>query len=75
MFSFARLLMILGVSIFVIGGLIYLLGRMGIPVGRLPGDIRIQGENVTCFIPLATSILLSIILTVLINLVARYLNR
>jgi Protein of unknown function (DUF2905) len=75
MFSFARILMIVGVAIFLIGGLIYLLGRMGIPIGRLPGDIRIQGDTFTCFIPLATSILLSIVLTVLINLVARYLNR
>lgn len=75
MFSLARFLMILGIIIFLIGGLLYLTGRLGIPLGRLPGDIRIQGENYTCFIPLATSILLSIILTVLINLVARYLNR
>ncbi len=75
MFSLARFLMILGIIIFLIGGLIYLTGRLGIPLGRLPGDIRIQGENYTCFIPLATSILLSIVLTVLINLVARFLNR
>lgn len=75
MFSLARFLMILGIIIFLIGGLIYLTGRLGIPLGRLPGDIRIQGENYTCLIPLATSILLSIVLTVLINLVARYLNR
>ncbi len=75
MFSLARFLMILGIIIFLIGGLLYLTGRLGIPLGRLPGDFRIQGENYTCFIPLATSILLSIVLTVLINLVARFLNR
>ena len=75
MLQIARLLMIFGIALFLIGGLIYMGGRIGLPLGRLPGDIRIQGENFTCFIPLATSILLSLILTVLINLVARYLNR
>jgi hypothetical protein len=71
----ARFLMVAGIFLFLTGGLMYLLGRTGLPLGRLPGDIRIQGENITCFIPLATSILLSILLTVLINVVARYLNR
>lgn len=71
----ARLLMILGVVLFLIGGLMYLIARLGIPLGRLPGDIRIEGDNFTCFFPIATTILLSIILTVIINLIARYLNR
>lgn len=75
MYPFARLLMILGVILFLIGGLIYLIARLGIPLGRLPGDIRIQGDNFTCFFPIATTILLSIILTMIINIIARYLNR
>ncbi len=75
MSSIARFLMIAGIAIFLAGGLLYLLGKTGLPLGRLPGDFRIQGENITCFIPLATSILLSILLTVILNVVARYLNR
>lgn len=75
MISIARFLMIAGVVLLLVGGLIYLSARIGLPLGRLPGDIRIQGENVSCFIPLATSILLSIILTLIINLAARFLNR
>jgi hypothetical protein len=70
-----RLLMIFGIVLFLVGGVLYLAGRYGLPLGRLPGDIRIQGENFTCFFPLATSILLSILLTVIINVLARYLNR
>jgi hypothetical protein len=73
--SIARFMMIAGAAIFLAGGLLYLLGKTGLPLGRLPGDLRIQGENMTCFIPLATSILLSILLTVILNVVARYLNR
>ena len=73
--SIARFMMIAGAAIFLAGGLLYLLGKTGLPLGRLPGDLRIQGENMTCFIPLATSILLSILLTVILNVLARYLNR
>lgn len=75
MMPLARLLMIAGVVLFLIGGLLYLTGRLGLPVGRLPGDIRIQGENFTCFFPLVTMILLSIVLTIILNVVARFLNR
>lgn len=75
MTQFARVLMFTGIIIFLAGGLVYLLSRAGLPVGRLPGDIRIQGQNMTCIIPLATSILLSILLTVVLNIIIRFLNR
>jgi hypothetical protein len=73
--NFARYMMIAGVVLFAIGGLLYAGSRLGIPLGRLPGDIRISGENVTCLIPLATSILLSIILTIALNIILRMMNR
>ncbi len=71
----ARLLMIAGIVLFVIGGLVFLASRLGINLFQLPGDIRIQSSNLTCIIPLVTSILLSIVLTVVLNLVIRFLNR
>lgn len=71
----ARLLMIAGSVLFVIGGLVFLASRLGINLFQLPGDIRIQSSNLTCIIPLVTSILLSIVLTVVLNLVIRFLNR
>ena len=67
--------MIAGAVMFLIGGLLYAGGRLGLPLGRLPGDIRITGQNFTCIFSLAASILLSIILTVAINIAARLLNR
>ncbi len=75
MLPIARMLMIAGILLFLFGGLLYLSGRAGLPLGRLPGDIRIQGANFTCFIPLATSIILSVLLTLIISIAARYLNR
>ena len=71
----ARILMIAGISLFVVGGLIYLFSRMGINLFQLPGDIRFQSGNVTCLIPLVSSIMLSIVLTIILNLVIRFLNK
>ncbi|MGD2057149.1 MAG: DUF2905 domain-containing protein [Anaerolineales bacterium] len=69
--SIGRWIILAGVGLLVLGGAIWLAGRLGIPLGRLPGDIRIQREGFSCFVPLATSLLLSLILTVLINLLLR----
>lgn len=73
--SIARFLMMAGVGLFLIGGLVYILGRMGINLFNLPGDIRLQGENVTCIIPIVSMIVLSILLSVILNLVLRFLNK
>jgi hypothetical protein len=67
--------MLAGVGLFLIGGLVYLLGRMGINLFNLPGDIRLQGENVTCIIPIVSMIVLSILLSVILNLALRFLNK
>jgi hypothetical protein len=71
----ARIFILIGLAFLVIGGLIYLASRVNLPLGRLPGDIRIVRENFSCFIPIATSIILSIVLTVLLNLAIRFLGR
>jgi len=75
MLSVARILIFLGLILIVVGGLLYLVARFGVPLGRLPGDIRIERGNFTCVFPLATSILLSVVLTIVLNLIVRYLNR
>jgi len=73
--SLGRLLLALGGAI-ALTGLLFMVGGRFFPwLGRLPGDIRFQGENVSCFFPIATTILLSIILTIILNLVVRFLNR
>jgi hypothetical protein len=71
MASAARWLVIVGLIFILTGGLVYLVSKTGIPLGRLPGDIRIVRDNITCIIPLATSIILSVVLTIILNLIFR----
>jgi len=66
-----RVLLLLGLSIAGLGGLIWLLGRVGLPLGNLPGDLRIETSGFSCFLPLVSAILLSVILTLLLNLILR----
>jgi hypothetical protein len=54
---------------------VWLAGRLGIALGRLPGDIRLERGSVTAYFPCASSILISLILTLLLNLAARLFNR
>jgi hypothetical protein len=70
-----RWLMIGGILLFLFGSGIYLAAKFGIPLGRLPGDIRIEGENGSFYFPATSSILVSVILTILINIISRILNR
>ena len=53
-----RLLVILGVALVVIGGIVMLVGRTGLPLGRLPGDFFYRGKNSAFYFPLASSILI-----------------
>jgi hypothetical protein len=66
-----KLLLFFGL-ILVVGGLVLMLfGRMNIPLGRLPGDIVHRGKNTTFYFPLATSILLSVVLSVVLYFIGR----
>jgi Protein of unknown function (DUF2905) len=67
-----RLIVILGIVLVVIGGAFMLLGRTGLPVGRLPGDIVYKGKSTTVYLPLATSILLSVVLSLVFYLIGRF---
>jgi len=72
MAEIGRLLVILGVALVVIGGIVMVLGRSGLPLGRLPGDILYRGKNATFYFPLATSILLSVVLSAIMFLISRF---
>ncbi|GEM_PF-151481 len=77
--SVAKWLIFLGLGITGLGLLLFLAAR--IPgmnrLGSLPGDIRYTspGGNLSCFVPLASMILVSLILTILLNIVIRLINR
>jgi uncharacterized protein HemY len=65
-----KLLIVLGVIVIAIGGLLLFSGK--IPwIGRLPGDILIQKKNYTFYFPLATSIIISVIITLVFWLLGR----
>jgi len=66
------MLIVLG-SVLVVAGLgLVLLGRTNLPIGRLPGDILYRGKNTTFYFPLATSILLSIVLSLVLYVIGRF---
>jgi hypothetical protein len=65
-----RLILIGGVALVLVGLVLVALARV-LPGGRLPGDLVLTRGPVTCFVPLATSLLLSLLLTILLNLWAR----
>jgi xanthine/uracil permease len=67
-----RIIVVLGLSLVVIGGTVMLLGRAGLPLGRLPGDIVYKGKNTVFYFPFATSILLSIVVSLVIYLIRRF---
>lgn len=66
--------MLVGVGLFflLLGGLILLLGRIGIPFGRLPGDITYRGKHTSFYFPLVSCILLSVVLSVVFYLLSRF---
>ena len=71
MVEMGRLLVLLGVALVLIGGIVVLLGRAGLPLGRLPGDIVYRGKNTTFYFPLATCILISVVLSIVLFLIGR----
>jgi uncharacterized membrane-anchored protein YitT (DUF2179 family) len=73
--SLGRILLLVGGAIALLGLFLVIGGRFLPWLGRLPGDIHIQRGNVSCFLPLATSIIVSLLLTIVLNIIIRLLNR
>ncbi|MEH2627940.1 hypothetical protein V1292_005995 [Bradyrhizobium sp. AZCC 1719] len=67
--SISRLLIIFGLSLVVLGLLWPVINKIGL--GRLPGDIVIERDNLRVYIPLATSLLVSVILSLILWLANR----
>jgi hypothetical protein len=61
----------IGVGIVLIGLAVMFLSRTGLPLGRLPGDIVYRGKHTTFYFPLATSILLSVVLTAVLYVIGK----
>ena len=61
----------LGLLVVVVGLVLVLLGRINLPIGRLPGDILYRSKHTTLYFPLATSILVSVVLSLVLYLVGK----
>ena len=68
----ARTLMIIGAALFAAGAVMWLVSKLGIPLGRLPGDVSWEGKNVRVYAPFATMIIVSVVLTIILNVIARF---
>jgi hypothetical protein len=62
----------IGLLLAIIGAVLMLAARFGLPLGRLPGDIAWRGKNVSIFFPLGTSILISVVFSALLFLLSRF---
>ncbi|MGA7927926.1 MAG: DUF2905 domain-containing protein [Candidatus Sulfotelmatobacter sp.] len=67
-----KLLVFLGAVLVVAGIVLMLLGRMNSPLGRLPGDFLYRGKNTTVYFPLATSLVVSVVLSIVLYVVSRW---
>jgi hypothetical protein len=72
MADFGKLLVAVGVIAVAVGIVLILLGRLNLPIGKLPGDIVYRGKNTTVYFPLATSILLSIVLSLVFYVIGKW---
>jgi Protein of unknown function (DUF2905) len=72
MTELGKLLIGIGALIIVAGMVLLLLGRMNLPLGRLPGDIVYRGKHTTVYFPLATSVLVSVVLSIVLYVVSRF---
>jgi hypothetical protein len=67
-----KLLVALGGLLVLAGVIFLLLGKTNLPIGRLPGDIVYRGKHTTVYFPPATSILLSVVLTLVLYVIGKF---
>lgn len=73
--AFGRLLIIIGLAIAFCGLVILVFSRLFPSLGHLPGDFHFEGKNFQVYFPLATMILISIIATIVLNILIRIFRR
>lgn len=72
MTDLGKILLGVGLVLVILGAVLLLAGRFGLPLGRLPGDFAWRGKNMRVYFPLGTSILLSIVLTLIFYFLSRF---
>lgn len=72
MADFGKVILFFGIVLVIVGLALMVLGRTNLPIGRLPGDIIYRGKNTTFYFPLATCILLSVVLSIVFYVIGRF---
>ena len=72
MTDLGKFLIVTGLVLLVAGALLMVLGRTNLPLGRLPGDIVYRGKNTTFYFPLATSVVVSVVLSIVLYVIGRW---
>jgi hypothetical protein len=67
-----RILIGIGLLLVVCGAVVLLVGKLGLPLGRLPGDFTWRGKHTRVYFPLGTSILLSVVLSLVFWALSRW---
>lgn len=72
-----RLIVFVGIALLMLGGVLILFSRVPVlkDLGHLPGDIRIESEQFSCFFPVVTMLILSLLLSLALNIILRLFNR
>jgi len=68
-------ILIFGAILIVVGAIVWLIESLGLPLGRLPGDIRVRGEGWAFSFPIVTCIIVSVVLTLVLNLIFWFFRR
>jgi hypothetical protein len=73
--TISRNIILAGILLVVLGAILFGLAKLNLPLGRLPGDIRIEGPNGSFYFPIVTCIVVSIVLSVVLSLIARFWSK
>ena len=69
MVTFGKSLIFLGLGITLIGLILWGGSKLGLPLGKLPGDVRLEGKKISIYFPLITCLFLSVFLTIILNVI------
>lgn len=70
--NLGRTLLIIGLALAAVGAALTVAGKFGLPFGKLPGDITYQRKNITIFAPLGSMLVLSVIVSIILNIFSRW---
>jgi len=71
----ARMVAVFALVLLVVAGLLFLAAKFNISLGKLPGDFVIKRGNFTCAVPIVTSLLISIGVTIFLNILLAIINK